>query len=145
MKEIESILENFHYENRINFTEKDFGRFVITGLINGENSIYTRIGKVVQVRKEAGAFGSDTVFLRYANKVLGTSENNSYYAVSDSDSEIIKKWFGEIDLIDKPGDAYCIRGEFTETGFIIPSKIKEGETTPMREVVQKIKNILDEK
>lgn len=122
-----------------NFTNEDHGKYLVTGPQAGGQPIDNYVGKIVQVRKEAGAWGSDIVFLRHHN-TLCTHENQFFFLVKE-------KYFSKLDELfkntkkDEIGDSYTFAGNpIEETGFIIPSKIKDGETTPLREVR---KNIID--
>lgn len=132
--------------------ESDFGEYVITGMIAGENSPLTRIGKMVQVRLEAGDFGSDCVLFRSADGVLRRHENQAFFRIPKEYYPEIKEFFKEV-LADNDPDRtdieYTLSGEFPETGFIIPSKVKDGESTPMRDVKSaihsKLSDILEEK
>lgn len=117
-----------------NFTDADHGKYLITGLQAGNNGVDKYVGKIVHVRVEAGAWGSDIVFLRHHNSLM-MHENQCFFLVKE-------KYFTQLDELykdiykDKLGDSYIMNGaEGTrETGFVIPSKIKDGETTPLREV-----------
>lgn len=124
------------------FTDADHGKYLITGPQSGNNKVDKYIGKIVQVRKEAGAWGSDIVFLRHYNSLM-MHENQFFFLVKE-------KYFAQLDELFKDsykdviGDSYTMHGaeETRATGFIIPSKIKDGETTPLREVRKDIKESL---
>jgi hypothetical protein len=138
----ENINELIDYEyHSLNGTWKKehFNSFVITGLIDGDNSPLFRIGRVVQVRLEAGEYGSDLVLLRRYDGILTPHENQSFYLIKPEYLESVKDLFSEIEL-DEPNLEYTLRKEFPETGFIIPSKIKEGESTPMRNIKNALYN-----
>jgi hypothetical protein len=70
-----------------------------------------RIGRLVQVRKGCGQFGSDVYFLRTADGKLCTVENDS---LKHSDAMITI-------CCDTPETEYTITGEWPETGFIVDS------------------------
>lgn len=109
-------------------------KYVITGAQAGECTIDTRIGRVAQVRLEAGAFGSDTVFLRHANDVLRTHENQCFWLIPDKFTEYLDECFKDAYMDDANNEEYTIGGNDPAIGFIIPSPINEGETTPMRDI-----------
>ena len=130
------------------FDESHFGIYVTTGPQAGRPPIERMIGKVVQVRKEAGMFGSDIVFLRHCTGELCTHENQAFFKVPDEYTKKLDEKFKDVlsdKTIDKPKTTYSIRGKQKRKGFIIPSKIKAGETTPLREVksriIEKLNNI----
>lgn len=107
------------------FVDSDFNCYIVTGFLSGA-SIKMKVGKVVQVREEAGAFGSDTVLIRNCDGLLIPHENQSFYkvphyAIKKSD-EVFKDVF--LDIINTP---YNLSGEFEEIGFIIKSKASDGE------------------
>ena len=70
-----------------------------------------RVGRLVQVRKKAGAWGSDIYFIRRGDGGLMTFENVS-----------LRKYSGKVAEPDE-GDSvdaeYSVRGEYPETGFVI--------------------------
>lgn len=70
-----------------------------------------RTGRLVQVRKKCGAYGSDMYFVRRADKSLHCFEN----AVVEPCDDIV---LPDHD-IDHVGDEYTLRGEFPETGFLV--------------------------
>lgn len=133
---------------RINeFKEEDFGIYVATGLQSNSSDSNTplrRIGKVVQVRQEAGAWGSDIVFLRHWDGDLWMHENQSFYKVPKEFTTELDELYKER-TSDTRKTPYSMGGKFKRKGFIIPSKVKEGESTPLRDVRNKIINLIDEK
>jgi hypothetical protein len=120
------------YDNKINeFKDSDFGQYVLTWL--GPPKEYM-IGKLVQVRLEAGEYGSDMVLLRHADNVLMRHENQSFYRIDS-------KFYPELDILFKDINKDSIDTEYTiaggeqpKTGFIIPSEIPDGQSTPMRDI-----------
>jgi len=125
-----------------NFTDADHGKYLITGPQAGNNGVDKYVGRIVQARKEAGEWGSDIIFLRHYNSLM-MHENQFFFLVKE-------KYFAQLDELFKDtftdviGESYTMNGveETRETGFIIPSKIKAGETTPLREVRKKISDAL---
>lgn len=117
------------------------GEYVITGMqagnIRGERGWHFYIGYVVQVRKKAGAFGSDMVLLRHPDGTLMRHENQSYYRMDDFWLERAKALFPEGMTPDEYEDysvAYNLgNGEYPEVGKIIEPK-KDGppqDNSPM--------------
>lgn len=119
------------------------GKYVITGLQQGNSSIVKFIGKVVQVRLEAGMFGSNQVLLRHADDSLIPHENQNFYLISDKYNDCLDKYFSDVFIDDSDEMEYSILGENHEKGFIIPSKVKEGESTPLRDIKMSISKFLD--
>lgn len=88
-----------------------------------------RTGRLVQVRKGVGAFGSDLLLIRLRNGGLGSFENALIRAVNDKEFETAfytnnGKNVPEIPRQipykgDTPETEYTINGKWPETGFII--------------------------
>lgn len=101
------------------------GQVVITGLqagnFQGQIGWDRYLGYVVQVRKGAGAFGSDLYFLLHPNGVLSTHENQSLYSVPEDIEKRILALYDEEDRPEKWhfGIAVSIGGKYSEIGFII--------------------------
>ena len=144
MEEILSNLGKMIHE----FDESHFGIYVATGpQQGGNNSPERRIGRVVQVRKEAGDYGSDIVFLRHWTGELWTHTNQAFFKVRDEYTEILNKKFEDIlndPTMDKPNTPYTMADGHKKKGFIIPSPIKEGESTPLRDIRNKLKQKIGE-
>jgi len=101
------------------FTDDDFGKFVTTG-INSRRDNQALVGRLVQVRKGAGAFGSDCVLLRHLDGRLIEHGNQSYTIIDDY---LIVAWlkfiFKDVE-IDSPDEEYTLGGgQRPKTGFII--------------------------
>lgn len=103
----------------------EIGEYLITGIqqgnLNGELGWQMYIGYVVQIRKKAGAFGSDIILLRHPDGTLGRHENQSYHRVSDYWLKEIKKKFNE-DITPDNEDyskPYTLGDKYPETGKII--------------------------
>jgi hypothetical protein len=88
-----------------------------------------RTGRLVQVRKGCGQFGSNTYFLRLRDGGLQTFENvwirhvgdkdfeDSFYRFNGKEPPIIPEQ--EIDPADAVDVTYTIMNKWPETGFII--------------------------
>lgn len=91
--------------------------------------IEKRTGRLVQVRKGCGQFGSDIFFIRLRDGGLQCWENAMMRHVGDKEFErafylsngnqppVIPEQ--PIDAIDTTGDEYSIAGKYPETGFIV--------------------------
>lgn len=80
-----------------------------------------RTGRLVQVRKGCGQFGSDMYFIRRANGVLITGENCKLQH-SDKDTPV--------DPADVTTVEYSIRGEYPEVGFVVEAP-RQPQTPPV--------------
>ena len=69
------------------------------------------IGRLVQVRKSCGAWGTDIFFIRKPDGVLHTFENAGI--------EKFTKWELPVDETDSTEVEYTIKGQWGETGFVI--------------------------
>lgn len=69
-----------------------------------------RIGRLIQVRKGVGQYGSDVFLIRLANDILMTGENCGLQH-KDADIPIMKD--------DSTERAYTIRERYPETGFVV--------------------------
>lgn len=98
-----------------------------------------RTGRLVQVRKGVGAFGSDIYFIRLRDGSLMTFENvqvrhvgdkqfeNAFYISHGRQPPVIPEQ--PPDPIDSTDVVYSIRNEWPEVGFIIENpKQPESET-----------------
>jgi hypothetical protein len=108
------------------FKEENYGMFLISGPQQENRGINVKIGRLVQVRKEAGMFGSDMVFLRHKGSLV-PHENQWFFRVKEEYLPELKELFEEEiiwDDVENKDHTYTIKGELKETGFIIPSKVK---------------------
>lgn len=108
-----------------------------------------QIGRVVQIRKEVGAFGSDNFFLRHANGNLIVWENECFFKIKKKYAERLETLYNRCDAIeiddDKPDIGYRGVGEKVFTvGFIIPSPYPADYVTPMKAVQVGIKEKIRE-
>jgi len=115
-------------------------KYVITGLQQGGSTVDTRVGIAVQVRLEAGDFGSDNVLLRHVNGKLQQHHNQSFWLIPDEYKEYLDEMFKDHLYDDADEMEYTLGADRSnpEKGFIVPSKITEGESTPMRDIKSKI-------
>lgn len=118
-------------------------KYVITGFQQGtEPTANNRVGRVAQVRLEAGAYGSDCVFLRMVNDKLVTHENQSFWLIPDKFKNYLDECFKDAYLDDSDKVKYTIGGKKGKKGFLIKSEIKG--STPMRDIKQAIIGKLEE-
>lgn len=120
------------------------GEYVITamqaGNIRGERGWHRYIGYVVQVRKSAGAFGSDIVLLRHPDGALVRHENQAFFQIED-------QWLDKAKALYPPGmtpdeyedysQPYTLGEDYPEYGKIIEAK-EEGpprDDAPMMRIV----------
>lgn len=140
------IKENKEYFGEMihNWTDEHKNKYVVTGLQQGGSTFDNRIGRVAQVRIEAGDFGSDNVLLRHCDGVLQQHTNQSFWLIPDEFTEYLNKCFEGVYLDDSDKYDYTLNEGSPERGFIISSKVKEGESTPMREIKSAIHRKLSE-
>lgn len=135
---------NNHGDMVHKWAESDFGTFVSTGLQVGNVIPTMYVGRVVQVRLEAGEFGSDIVFLRHADGSLRTHENQCFFRVRGEYVPELEGLYGNELQSDAPGEEYTISNRLPQSGFIVPSPFGPEEYTPMREVRSALYNKFDE-
>jgi len=148
MKQIEDNKDYFG-EMIHKWESKHENMYVITGHIQGKDSIaQNRVGRVAQVRLEAGDFGSDCVLLRHCDDTLTPHVNQSFWLIPDKFKEYLDECFEDTYMDEANNYEYTLSGKEPEKGFIIESKIKDGESTPMRDIknaiYSKIDNIIND-
>lgn len=136
---------NNHGDMIHKWSEKDFGAFVSTGLQVGTVNPQMYVGRLVQVRLEAGEYGSDLVLIRYADGTLGSHENQCFFRVKDEFLPELKEMFTESFEHDSTDVEYSICDRLPRKGFIIPSPFGPCDHTPMREIREKLSNLFWEK
>lgn len=124
----------------INTEKHGFNTIVISGPCMGGQPDCKLIGRLVQVRKQSGAFGSDTVIIRCMDGELQSFHNQAFFSVHDDYKEEIDSLFKDVKL-DLPNREYSIIGKHKAKGFVVhgmdctDGKIytmtvtKEGDTT----------------
>ena len=111
------------------------GKYYITGIQQGNDNPEKLIGYVVQVRKEAGAYGSHLVLMRHPNGDLIPHHNQSFFELDESLTENIKKFYPtgmDYDSHEDHSQPYTLGGgEFPETGPIVePNTQQLGNGNP---------------
>lgn len=101
--------------------ELGFNALVIFGPIH-PNFTYD-FGRVVQIRKKAGAFGSDTVLCRMSDGELKSYHNMSFFEIAEPYLQDYKEAMAEADKesvdIDTGFTEYSICGKDYAKGFIV--------------------------
>lgn len=101
-----------HFGLMANPLELKFNQVIMVGCV-----LTPKVGRVVQVRKGVGQFGSDIVFVRFSDGSLSTVENASYYPVKTEFEGFYLNQFEDFD--DQANLEYTISGKFPETGFLV--------------------------
>lgn len=107
--------------------ESHVGRYVCTGLQCSQNDPIYYVGYIVQIRKDAGSFGSDIVFIRHPDGSLRTHENQCFVALSNDEEKSLRVEYPENcgpDLEDYT-EAYDIGGKYPEIGKVIYPKERQ--------------------
>jgi hypothetical protein len=106
-------------KHTFNVEELGYKALVITGAIQGKKD--PSFGRLIQVRKKSGAFGSDTVLLRESDGVLRSYHNMSFYTVAEDFVSLYEAAMKEVDEknADKIEHRYDIQGENEATGFVV--------------------------
>ena len=122
--------------------------YVITGHQQGGSTVDSRVGRVAQVRLESGEFGSDNVLLRHVDDGLTQHSNQSFWLIPAKFKAYLDDCFKDAYLDDSDKSEYTLGGKDGAKGFIIPSPVKEGESTPMRDIKNaiygRIKDIIED-
>ena len=103
----------------LNIEKLGYKALVITGPIQGKKE--PSFGRVIQVRKKSGAYGSDTVLLRESDGKLQSYHNMGFFSVHNDFLPLYINAMKEVDEKnkDKEGDSYTIEGKNEATGFIV--------------------------
>jgi hypothetical protein len=112
--------ETSHWGKRkINVEEFGYKALVITTPIQGK--IEPSFGRLIQVRKNSGAFGSDCVLLRESDGKLRSYHNTGFFSVSDEYLSMYENAMKDVDEenFDDVSYSYSIQGDNEATGFIV--------------------------
>jgi hypothetical protein len=111
------ILKTTYYgQFKSNSEEFGFNTIVIAGTCMAPDA--KRIGRLVQVRKGAGAFGTDTVLLRLMDGGLQSFENEGFFSINKDYVDEINELFKSCEL-DTSDTEYSINGIWKATGFVV--------------------------
>ena len=87
---------------------------------------------------------SDCVLLRHKDNTLIPHVNQSFWLIPDKFKDYLDEIFKDVYLDDSDEYAYTLQGTKSEKGFIIKSKLKDDESTPMRDIKKLISDKLNE-
>lgn len=132
LKIIYSEILSMDLQIKRDFTPDEFNSFIAVGYLPGA-PIEKLIGRIVQVREEWGMFGSNQIFMRCSDGKLQCHENQWFYLIPDKYISQLTELFKSVEL-DANNNTYSLQGKHKRKGFIVKSKIKEGNSTPMRDV-----------
>lgn len=90
---------------------------IATTCSNSIDPVY-RIGRLVQIRKDSGCFGTDTILIRMANGKLQSWENVTFCTVSEKYKKLYESFFKKVE-IDEPGIEYTISDKYPAIGFVV--------------------------
>lgn len=115
------------FNNLFRISERlSYGDFVVTSMQQNNPNELLYVGYVVQIRKKAGAYSSDQVFMRHPDGTLMVHENQSFYKLHPRDAKIVLE-HSKFKPQDEGGcDEYSIRGKLSKVGFIIEHDKKGG-------------------
>lgn len=109
-----------HYgEYKSNAEKFGYKTILITGPIQGKKNVH--FGRLIQVRKKSGAFGSDTVLLRESDGSLQAYHNMGFFSVNEEYLELYEAAMKEVDEkdLDQEGREYSIMEKNPAIGFIV--------------------------
>ena len=95
---LKEVVANRDYQLMVSVSKSpEPGEYVVTGIQagnhQGEQGWHLYVGYVVQVRKKAGAFGSDLILLRHPDGTLMQHHNQSFYRMESHWEQIVKDQF----------------------------------------------------
>lgn len=99
--------------------ELGYKALVLTGMIQGQSGI--RFGRVIQVRKKSGAYGSDTVLLRESDGMLQSYHNMMFFTIKDEFIHLYEEAMKNVDEqnIDDISHEYSIMENNPAVGFVV--------------------------
>lgn len=112
-------IDKAHLGNlKLNVEEHGFNTIIISGPCQGNISDSEMVGRLVQVRKKSGLFGSDTVLIRTLNGTLMSFENQAFWDIDEKYKTYYDELFSEI-YYDEPNREYSINDKHKAIGFIV--------------------------
>ena len=119
------------------------GQLVCTGAIVGRKAAVHRVGFCVQIRKQAGAFGSDMVLLRHLDGALTPHENQFFYTLTEAQHAQVAPLFEKLlEEEDFGGDhAYSLGGAHPRVGFIIEAEFDQEREPVLSPLVLKMTQV----
>ena len=77
--------------------------------------------------------------MRRIDGALARHENQCFFKIKEEFNKELEELFEDtLGFVDDDETEYTLGQKSPETGFIINSKVKDGETTPMRDVKDKV-------
>lgn len=121
------------------FTEKDFGMYLIPCFAKMLVPLDQSVCRVVQVREEIGAFGSDLVFVRCVDGTLMPWENQSFFKVKEKYIEQLNIFFADVNEWDDTDEGKALGYNYPDNkenvvGFIIPSPHGDDYISPTKAI-----------
>lgn len=145
--DLQDIVDRMSYVGMLdNCSEAKLNQYIITGTQPGDNTVNTRIGRIVQIRKCDGSdyLGDATVLLRHLNGRLTSHTNQSYIPLKENYLERVKKAFEDanVKLDDPINTPYSIMNKDSVKGFIVTEEDIEAQKK-LDERNKKIENLTD--
>tara|TARA_R110000851_G_scaffold286208_1_gene440094 strand:- start:42 stop:458 length:417 start_codon:yes stop_codon:yes gene_type:complete len=118
MKKEEFKIEKQHLgQFRMDSEKHGFNSIVISGACQGDVKDYQMVGRIIQVRKDSGAYGSDTILIRLMDGDIMSFENQSFFSVATEFKEYYESILDK--ELDEPNREYSIFGNHKATGFVV--------------------------
>jgi len=119
MKKVKFEIKREHFgEWKFESEKHGFNTIVISGPCPSSTKPEQRVGRLVQVRKKSGGFGSDTILIRMMNGRLQSWENQSFCSIAPEYANYYESLFKDVEL-DTPDIEYSICDRFKATGFVV--------------------------
>lgn len=99
------------------FTISDKGKYVLSGPIAG--SMNRMIGRLVQVRKKQGMFGTDVVIVRESDGTLRSHENQFFWIIDEEYKDELDELFKDVYNDNADEYEYSIGGSNKQKGFLV--------------------------
>ncbi|MFA7307637.1 MAG: hypothetical protein WC026_13295 [Hyphomicrobium sp.] len=113
-------IEQSHLGNYKRESEQHgFNTIVLSCPVQGKQEDWQMVGRIVQVRKKSGIFGSDTILVRQLDGNLQAYENNSFFSVHDDFKGFYDELFKDLPE-ERPNIEYSMSGgNHKAIGFIV--------------------------
>ncbi len=112
-----------------------FNTIVITGMIQGQKKL--RFGRIVQVRKKSGAYGSDTILVREAGGELCSYHNMGFFSIKKEFLPLYEEAMKDTPL-DEPDTEYSIEGNNLARGFVVEGLDDTGGKIHVSDMIIKV-------
>lgn len=136
------------------FRDSDYGIYLIPCWAEILVPLERSVCRVVQVREEIGAFGSDMVFVRCSDGTLMPWENQSFFEVKEEYIPQLETIFSEVNEWDDNEEGRALGYNYPDNkenvvGFIIPSPHGDDYVSPTKAIktaiFKKLDNIVNQK